>query len=887
MKQEPMWRRYARMLGANPRADTEEELSLHYELRVRDYMRRGMDEDAARVAARERLGDLDAVRRECGDEGERFVRLSRRREWLGEFRQDLKYGARVLMRSPGFAVVATLTLALGIGVTTAIFSVVNRVLLAPLPYPAADRLVNVWEHSPQGQDHNAVSPGNYVEWSTRTKSFEAIGAYQGPYGVALTGEGEPQQINAVSVTPSAMRALAAAPLLGRTMTAEDANGSGDVVLLSHALWQQRFGGDARVTGRTLLLDEIPHQIIGVMPASFEYPHPEVDVWRPFGVSDIAATERRSHNYSVIARLKTDVTVQQARAEMATLAASLAGEYPQFMKGWGVNVVPLHEDLTADVRLLLLVLFATVAVVLLIACGNLANLLLARAVARENEMAVRGALGAGRARIARQLLTECLLIALAGGVVGLLFAGITVRALLAAAPDTIPMLQQVTLDWSVLAFAGAVTIASTLVFGLVPALRLSRTDLQSSLRARGAAAMQHARLRGALLVAEVSLSVVLLVGAGLLVRSFRELQRTDLGFPSDDLVVMMLDLPRTRYAGNEPHIWFYEQLIERLGEVPGVNSVAGTAHPPATGQTMTFSFAIDGKQAANPSGREDPEELHAVTAGFFRTAGLRPIAGREFETRDRADSPPVVIINQALARKHWPNESPIGKRISFRQGETPWLEIVGVVGDTRWESPDAEPIPALYIPHAQKTWPWMSWLGIMVRTEPGMELDVIRPRLQAALWQLDDRLPVQSLRSLEDLYGDAIARRTFAMRLVLAFAILALCLSIVGLYGLMAYTVAQQRQEFGVRLALGARPAAVVRRVMSNSLRLAGLGIVLGIAASLVTTRYLSTLLYGVKPTDPVTLTAIALVVLITATAASWIPARRAVRVDPLTALRGV
>jgi putative ABC transport system permease protein len=881
-----MWRRYARMFGANPRGDTEDELSFHYEMRVRDYMRSSMSEAEAREAARERLGNIDAVRRECGDLGDRYVREDRRREWLGEFRQDVKYGARVLLRSPGFALVATLTLGLGIGVTTAVYSVVDRVLLAPLPYAEPEELVNVWEHSPQGDDHNAVSPGNYVEWSTRTKSFEAIGAYQGPHGVALTGDGEPQQINAVSLTPSAMQALGAAPLLGRTMTAEDAKGSGDVVVLSHAFWQQRFGGDRRVTDRTLLLDEAPHRIIGVMPASFEYPNAEVDVWRPFAVSAVAATERRSHNYSVIARLKPGVTVQQARAEMTTLAGNLAGEYPQFMKGWGVNVVPLHEDLTADVRTLLWVLFGTVGVVLLIACGNLANLLLARAVARENEMAVRGALGAGRARIARQLLTESLLIAISGGALGLILASLTLRGLLKGAPASIPLLQQVALDWSVLGFAAAVTVGSTMVFGLVPALRLSRANLQSTLRARGAGAIQNARLRGALLVGEVALSVVLLVSAGLLVRSFRQLQRTDLGYPSRDLAVMMLDLPRSRYVGNEPQIAFYERVIAGLNHVPGISTAAGTAHPPASGQTMTFSFGIEGRQAANPSGREDPEELHAVTADFFRTAGIRVLQGRSFDGRDRADGAPVAIINESLARKHWPIESPVGKRISFRQGETSWLEIVGVVADTRWESPDTEPAPALYIPHAQKTWPWMSWFGIVMRLAPGTEIEALRPRIQSTLWQIDDQLPMQSLRPLDELYGETIARRTFAMQLILVFAVLALCLSIVGLYGLMAYTVAQQRQEFGVRLALGARPIAVAGRVLANSLRLAGLGIGIGIAVALGATRLLSTLLYGVEPTDPLTITVIALVVFATAAAASWLPARRAVRVDPLAALRG-
>ena len=888
MKPEPLWRRYARLLGANPRADTDEELRFHYEMRVRDYMSRGLDETAARAAARERLGDLDSVREKCGDEGERHERVIRRREWMSELRQDMKYGVRVLLRSPGFAAVATLTLALGIGVTTAIFSVVNRVLLSPLPYPESERLVQIWEHSPQDADHNPVSPGNYIDWRQRARSFEAIGAYQGPFGVALTGDGEPVQILAASFTPWAMIALGAPPQLGRTLTAADAEGRGDVAVLSHGFWQERFGGDRAVIGKRIILDGIAHQIVGVMPPTFEYPYAIVQVWRPMVDSYIDATERRSHNYSVVARLKRDVSIEQARAEMNSIASALAVEYPQFMKNWRVNLVGLQEDLTSDVRALLLVLMVTVGVVLLIACGNLANLLLARAVARESEMAVRGALGAGRSRIARQLLTESFLIALAGGTFGVLLAALTLRGLLAAAPDSIPMLRQVSLDWSVLGFAAAVTVASTFVFGLVPALRLSRTDLQVTLRARGGGAVQHARLRASLLVAEVALSVGLLVSAGLLIRSFRELQQTSLGYRSDDLIVMSMDLPRSRYAGNERHIQFYQELQERISAIPEVHAVGGTSHAPASAQSMTFSFAIDGRQATNASGREDPEELHAVTPGFFIATGLPLVSGRVFEERDRADAPPVVIINEALARKHWPNESPLGKRITFRlmTGETPWLEIVGVVGNTRWESPDSEPVPTLYIPHAQKGWPWMSWFGLIVRPAPGVELDALRPRLQAAVWGIDDQLPVQSLRSLADLYGEAIARRTFAMQLVLVFAVLALGLSVIGLYGLMAYTVAQQSRDFGVRLALGARPGAVVRGVIANSLRLTGIGIVLGIGVAAIATRFLGSLLYGVTPTDPLVLGAIALIVLLTTTAASWIPARRAVRVDPLAALRG-
>lgn len=886
MKREPIWRRYARLFGADARADTEDELSFHYEMRVRDYLKRGLDEASARAAARERLGDLSTVREECGARGERYVRADRRREWLSGLRQDLKYGARVLGRSPVFALVAVLTLALGIGATTAIFSVVHRVLLTPLSYGEPDRLVNVWEHSPQGNDHNVVSAGNYVDWSQRTQSFEVMGAQQGMYGMALSGAGEPSQVTVNSLTPSTMRVLGAPPLVGRTLAAEDERGRGDVVVLSHAFWQQRFGGARTVIGQRMILDGLAYTIIGVMPRSFAFPSDAVQLWLPLRANELDATERRSHNYRVAAKLKPAVTIAQAQAELSALARVLAREHPQFMTGWDVNVVGLHQDLTAAVRPLLFVLLGTVAVVLLIACGNLANLLLARAVARTGEFALRSALGAGRARIARQLMTESLVIGLSGGVLGVLLAASTLRMLLAAAPDNIPLLQQVSLNWSVLAFAAAVTLFSILVFGLMPALRLARSDLQATLREGRGTGIQHARLRGALLVAEVTLSVVLLVGAGLLVRSFVALQRIDLGYQANNLLVMTIDLPRARYSDTPQQIDFYERLVTRLATVAQVVAVAGTSLPPGGGQAMTFSFGIQGRQAANPSGREEPEELHAITPDYFRTLGVPLLRGRAFTASDRADAPPVVIINQALAKKHWPNQDAVGQRIAFRPGEAPWLEIAGVVGNTRMASPDADPVPALYLPHAQKTWPWLSWLSIIARIAPGVTPTDLQPRLQAALWELDAQLPIQAFGTVDERYGATLARRSFAMTMVLTFALVALALSIVGLYGLMAYTVAQQRREFGIRLALGARSTDIVRSVMRRSLGLTTFGLALGLAASLGTTRFLSTLLYDVAPNDPLTLALITAVVLLTAGLASWLPAYRAVRSDPLAALKG-
>jgi len=886
MKKIPIWRRYDRMLGADPQADTEAELSFHYEMRVRDYMRAGMDEASARLAARERLGDLAKVRELCADEGDRSMNTMQRREWLDELKQDLRYGVRMLVRSPLFAVLAMVMLGLGIGATTAMFSVVDRVLLSALPYPQPERLVRVWERSPQGDERNAVSPGNYLEWSSRTKSFREIGAHTQTFEMVFTGAGEPGRLTIADMTPSAFRALGVAPLIGRGFIADDAVAGNRVVLLSYGFWQSRFGSRQDVLNERIVLDDIGFTVIGVMPPSFDFPGGGAQVWRSLPLDAFNPNERRSHNYNVVARLADGVPIERAQAELSALAAALAQEHPQFMQGWGTNVVPLHDDLTADVRPLLWILFGSVGVVLLIACGNLANLLLARAIAREREIAVRGALGAGRARVARQLLTENLLIGVGGGVAGLLVASVLLRVLIAKAPDSIPLLQGTQLNWRVLVFSCVLTIVSTLVFGLMPALRLARADLQQSLRSRReSGSARDSRIRSALLVAEVALSVVLLVAAGVLTRSFVELQRVDLGYESRGLILMRVDLPRARYSEIPQQVEMHSRLVERVASIPGVISAAGTSHAPASFERMTFSFEIEGRQAANPSGREDPVPLHTITSNYFRTFGIDVEEGRAFDSRDGADGAPVVIINRALARKHWPNENAVGKRIRFGRGEAGWLEIVGVVSDTRMESPDQDPEPALYIPNAQKVWPWLTWFGVIARVPSG-DAQQWLPQFRAALWELDAQIPLEQVTDVETLYGASIARRSFAMLLVLCFAGFALGLSLVGLYGLMAYTVAQQKQEIGVRLALGARGIDVLRTVLGRSVRLALIGLAIGIVIALFTTQLLGTLLYGVAPNDPLTLAGIALLVLLTALAAASVPAWRALRTSPLAALRG-
>jgi predicted permease len=886
MSDEGGWRWLRRVFRPDSRTEAEEEIGFHLEMRRRDYAARGMDEEKARTAAEAQFGDVAGVRQELERMGESDRRVRRWRRWTGEFRQDVRQGARVMRRSPFAFLIVVLTLALGIGATTAMFSVVHGVLLRPLPYAAADALVRVWEVTPRGEDHNVVSAGNYEDWRTRARSFRALGAHRLPYGVALTGDGEPEQVLVSDLTPSVLEALGTSAQVGRVFTAEDAHTDARVVLLSHGAWQRRFGGSPGALGRALTLNEIPHTIVGVMPAEFDFA-PAAELFRPVRATEIDPNERRSHNWLVIGRLAEGVTVAAAQAEMRELAAAIARDHPEHMTGWSVNVTPLHGDMVSEVRPLLLVLLGGVVLVLLVACGNVANLLLARALTRTQEMSVRAALGAGRSRLLRQVLAESLLLALAGGVAGVILARVFLDVFVSLAPGDIPRLDAVALDGTTLLFAAGAALVSTLLAGMLPALRLARSDLQSTLRASDvrAGGVAHGRLRSTLLVGEVTLSLILLAGAGLLVRSSMQLSRIDYGYDTSELAAVMLDLPRARYATTEAHREFYARLIEQVRTVPGVLDVSGTSEPPAVGYEMTFSFAIEGRPSTNASGREDPQSLHVVANDYFRTMRIPLVSGRAFDERDRSDAPAVIIINQALARRHWPGEDPVGRRISFAGSSGPWLEIVGVAGDTRMRAADQPPVPAMYLPHAQKTWTWMSWLSLMIRPQPGVRPESLRDGVAGSLARLDSELPIQRFVPVDTLYGESLARRRFAMLMMVAFAGAATLLGIIGMYGVLAYMVAQRRRDIGIRIALGASSASVVGGVVRHALVLAGIGIVLGGAGALALTRLLRGLLYEVSPTDPWTLFGVALLVAFIAALAAWIPARRAARVSAVSVMR--
>jgi predicted permease len=886
MTHEPPWRRYLRFVRPDVVADVDDEIAFHLEARATELVAAGMTPERARRRAVEEFGDMERARRLCRQIGEQQRRRRYVAEVLDTVRQDLRYATRMLLRSPGFAAAAIVTLALGIGANAAIFSLVNAVLLRPLPYREPERLVRVWERSPNGDERNVVSPGNYHDWRMRSKSFAPLAAHSWSYGVAMTDQGDPAMVTLVDVSLSLLTTLGVGPAIGRPFSEDEAL-TGDALLLSDGFWRARFGADSAVLGRRITINERPHTIVGVMPPGFSFPEANVQAWRPATPSRLSPTERRGHNWFVVGRLVPGATLDGARAEMRTIASALAREYPEFMKGWGVTVVPLHADIVATVRPVLLVLLAGVGVILLIACANIANLLLARAVTREREMAVRGALGAMRGRLLRQLLTEGLVLAVVGGALGIILAAPVLRGLIALAPSDIPLLESVPLDRTVLAFAATATVLSTALFALAPAARLARTDLQTMLRASqgSAGGLRHGRLRNALLVGEVALSLVLLIGAGLLLRSARQLNAVDYGYRPDGLLSVYLDLPRARYDSSIRHILFYGQLLDRIRAIRGVAGAAATSETPAAGFNMTFSYTIEGRPAPTASGREDAQPMHVVTPEYFRVLGIPLRRGRTFDTRDDSAAPRVVVVNEAFARRHWPGENALGRRFSLRGPEGPWLEIVGVVGDTRMLGADVPPTPIFYVPHAQKQWPWLTWMALIVRAEAGRDPRSLGRPVQAAVAEQDRGLPIHRIATVQELYGESTARRHFATTLITVFAALALLLGTIGMYGVLSYAVAQRRREIGIRIALGAKPAQVMGTVLGQALLLTAIGVGIGISAAFALTRLLGALLYEVSPTDPITYVAVALLLTIVAAVAAWMPAWRATRIDPLVVLR--
>jgi putative ABC transport system permease protein len=815
-----------------------------------------------------------------------------REEEMDTLLQDLRYGARMLLKKPGFTAIAVITLAIGIGANSAIFSVVNAVLLQPFPYKEPGRIVQFWETNPlKGWTQATVAPANFFDWQKQAQSFEGLAAYFGSdtkeaglTGFHLTGGNEPERIEGLGVTGNLFQVLGVEAALGRTFIQEETwEGKDQVVLLSHDLWQRRFGADPEIVGQTISLNGRNRTVVGVMPSGFYFPKKEVQMWVPFGFNEQQVLGlRRPHFLRAIARLKPGVTLEQARAEMTSIASALEEQYPDTNNQMGVGLGLLHDWVVEETRLAMLIFLAAVAFVLLIACANVANLLLARAASRGREIAIRAALGSSRIRLVRQLMTESFLLAVLGGALGLLLAVWFKDMLIAFNPGNIPRFGDISLDDRVIVFTLAITVLTTAIFGLVPALQSSKPDLTDSLKEggqKGGSGAVGSRVRNMLVIAEVALSLVLVTGAGLMIKSFIRLQQVDTGFDPENALTLRLSLTGPAYREDKPVQDFYTQLEERISALPGVVAVGATTTLPLKGYMWTGDFTIEGR-SPDDYGKEVRHK--EVTPGYFEAIGLPLLRGRSFAESDNAQSPMVVVINDALARRYFQDEDPVGKRITFNKPTIPgpWHTIIGVVRDERQEGMSREVMPQIYQSHLQNA---VNGMSLVIRTsvDPNSIIGAVRNEIRA----MNKDLPPYDVQTLSELVYKSVARERFSMILMVAFAVAALVLASVGIYGVMSYSVTQRTHEMGIRLALGAQPANIVRLVVVQGLALTLTGVGVGLAASLLLTQVMSSLLFGVSATDPVTFIAVSSLLSAVALAACYIPARRAASVDPIVALR--
>jgi putative ABC transport system permease protein len=859
------------------------ELRFHLEMRTAELVDRGWTREDAEREARRRFGDVTDVSRELValETGQR--RSARRVAAVRGLWRDIRHGARLLARRPGFAAVAVVTLALGIGANTAIYSVLNAVLLRPLQYADPDRLVLLWESEPTRSDRSLVRPAVFMDWKERATSFTGLAAYRNDFGVALTGDGDAAQVEWAPVTVDLFGLLGVRPVLGRLFEPEEAEpGRSGVVLMSHALWQGRYGGDPEILGRTVELDGATFEVVGVLPPNVSIPSRETDFWSPLVLGPNQRSERSAHMYAVVGRLAPEVSAARAQAEMGEIAEALRREYAE-QEAWTVRLVGLREDLVRNAHSPLLLLFGAVGLVLLVACANVSNLLLARGVGREREVAVRSALGAGRWKLVRQFLAESLVLAIAGGAAAVLVAWTLVRLLIRMAPDGIPLMDEAGLDAGVLLFTVAVVLVATMLFGIVPAMRASRSHVERTLsesRSRGAGRRQ-ARLRRALVVAEVAISLVLLAGSGLLVRSLGRLGSMDPGYDTSNVLAAWISLPAARYGDAAAQLAFWDELLTRVRALPGVISAAGTSEPPVIGYEMTRTYSVAGRPDAF-SGLRDDYPYRAVTDDFFSTMGLPVIRGRGPTAEDRRDGRGVVVVNEAMARLAWPTEDALGQRLSFgSDGRT--YDVVGVVANARHSGLEAVEGPAVYAPYVQKDWPWLSWMTLMMRTtgDPLALADPLRNSIRA----IDPDLPIQRLSTVEDLFSETLSVRRFTTALLGAFAALAVVLGVIGLYGVLAWSIAERRREFGVRLALGAGRGRVLADVLAEGAAVAGAGILLGLLAAFALRGAIRGLLFELQPLDPATLVGASIGLLLTCLLATLVPAMRAMNVRPSAALR--
>ena len=853
-----------------------EEINSYVELLTQQHLDEGMSREEARHAALIKVGGVEQVKEQ--------VRESRTGFALETLLIDLRYGARSLLKHPGFTLTAVVALALGIGANTAIFSVINGVLLRSLDYANANRVVTVWERFAKDPDHrNVVAPADFLDWQKRSRSFDKIAAVWDSRA-NFTGSGEPIEVQAQLVSASFFPTLGVQPLIGRWFTEdEDRPGGTLVAILSYRLWQERFGGNNEVLGQQVTISGRSYTIVGVMPPGFHFLNEQVRVWRPIAF-DPAQDYRKTGGRFLrcVARLAPGVTLEQAQAELSGIAQQIAQQYPDYNSGWGVSLVPIREQIVGDVRPVLLVLLAAVAFVLLIACANVANLLLARAASRQREFALRAALGASRGRLVRQLLTESVLLALCGGLIGVELAYWGVQLLVALGPDSIPRLRGISIDPRVLIFTFVVSLLTGLAFGLVPAVQASRADVNDALKegSRGSTGGRSA-LRNVFIVAEVSLALVLLVGAGLMVRSFIHLHGVKTGFETDHVLTMRIQLPGAKYRDDQQRVAFFKQAQERISALPGVKLIGAINFLPLNGLASSTSFHIAGQPPVAPE-QAPGTEVRVISGPYFAAMGIPLIKGRAFDEHDGASSR-VVVVNETFARRFFPNEDAIGKRVEINWGpvgQPPLDEIVGIVGDIREAALQRDPNPAIYWPMMREPYPFMN---LIVRST----VDPMRlaASIQREIRGIDPDQPVAEVRTLDAVVAKSIARPRFDTLLLGIFAAVALVLASVGLYGVMNYSATQRTHEIGIRMALGASRSDILRLVVGNGMLLTLIGIGIGLAGALALTRTMQTFLFGISASDLLTFAGVPTLLALVALFATLIPARKATRVDPTVALR--
>ena len=855
--------------------ELEKELSFHLDQHTSDLMAEGHSPEEARRQARLALGGPEQVKEMCRDE--RGIRP------LEDLWQDLRYALRTLRKNFRFTAVAVVVLALGIGANTAIFSVVNGVLLRPFPYPESERIVSVFQHDTKvGIERAGVSFANFIDYRARANSFAGLAALR-PYGFDSTGEGEPETFHSWLVTEDFFDVMGIGALQGRVPSREEFQpGRESVVVLSHGLWQRRFGGDSGVIGRKLTLDGKPYTVVGVMPPEFHLMDKRGMI-APYTFSESDARRRGANFLSIVGRIKPGVTLAQAQTEMRDVAARLAQEYPQTNREMSATVVGLSEQMLGGVRPALLVLLGAVALVLLIACANVASLMLARGSERARELAIRAALGAGRFRVMRQLLTESVVIAVLGGVFGVLLAWWGLDLILALSPGSLPRAEHVNISLPVLGFATALSLMTAIGFGLVPSLHFSNSDLQDTLKEGGrtaSAGVSRHRLRRGLVVAEIALALVLLVGAGLLVRSFARLISVDPGFTPENTLALQVHVYE-QYPQPEQQAAFFEETLFRLSALPGVQAAGGTTAPPfEDGIEVESDFTIEGQPPPAP-GQEPTAQHTIVTSDFFRAIGVTLSRGRVFEKSDHANAPPVVIVNETFARRYFPGEDAVGKRILVKRLTRPVVrEIIGVVGDVRHTGLDSPTTPELYMHMLQAPFGSMTFV---VRTDS--DPLALLPAVKREVWAVNRNLPFYSVATMDQLVADTLKERRLSLALLGTFAMLALAVAAVGLYGLVSFSTSQRTHEIGVRMALGAQRRDIVKLILGEGLLLTIVGVVLGAAGAFVLTSFMRGLLFGVTSTDPATYAAVAILLTCVALLACYLPARRATKVDPLIALR--